>query len=80
MIQRPKGTRDLLPEDTYKWQELESNLEDVLEMILIVSKVEVKVGDRHVEVTKAPGTKCERCSRRGEDKNIRPRFVWYSVL
>ncbi len=31
MIQRPKGTRDLLPEDTYKWQELESNLKEVLE-------------------------------------------------
>ena len=31
MIQRPKGTRDLLPEDTYKWQELEANLREVLE-------------------------------------------------
>lgn len=31
MIQRPKGTRDLLPEDTYKWQELEANLKGVLE-------------------------------------------------
>ena len=31
MIQRPKGTRDLLPEDTYKWQELEANLKEVLE-------------------------------------------------
>ena len=31
MIQRPKGTRDLLPEDTYKWQELELNLKEVLE-------------------------------------------------
>ena len=30
MIQRPKGTRDLLPEDTYKWQELEANLKEVL--------------------------------------------------
>ena len=31
MIQRPHGTLDLLPEDTYKWQELEANLKEVLE-------------------------------------------------
>ena len=31
MIQRPKGTRDLLPENTYKWQELEANVKEVLE-------------------------------------------------
>ena len=41
MIQRPKGTRDLLPEDTYKWQELESNLKEVLENGLSVETLGV---------------------------------------
>lgn len=42
-------------------------IKDIIEMILIVSKVEVKVGDKHVEVTKAPGTKCERCWKYSEE-------------
>ena len=31
MIQRPKGTKDLLPQDTYKWQIVESKLKEVLD-------------------------------------------------
>ena len=31
MLQRPKGTRDLLPEDTNKWQYVEKKVKDVLE-------------------------------------------------
>jgi len=31
MIQRPKGTKDLLPQDTSKWQDVESKLKKVLE-------------------------------------------------
>ena len=41
-------------------------LKDVLEMVLIVSKVEVKLGEKHIEVSKAPGTKCERCWKYNE--------------
>ena len=41
-------------------------LKDVLEMVLIVSKVEIKVGERHIEVSKAPGEKCERCWKYNE--------------
>lgn len=41
-------------------------LEEVLEMVLIVSKVEVKEGEYNVEVTKANGTKCERCWKYSE--------------
>ena len=42
-------------------------IKDIIEMILIVSKVEVKVGEKHVEVTKAPGAKCERCWKYSEE-------------
>ena len=31
MIQRPKGTRDLLPEETSKWQEVEKKIKKVLD-------------------------------------------------
>ena len=31
MIQRPKGTKDLLPQETYKWQIVESKLKEVLD-------------------------------------------------
>lgn len=31
MIQKPKGTKDLLPEESYKWQEVESKVKEVLE-------------------------------------------------
>ena len=31
MIQKPKGTRDLLPEESYKWQEAEEKIKKVLE-------------------------------------------------
>lgn len=31
MIQKPKGTKDLLPEESYKWQEVESKVKRVLE-------------------------------------------------
>jgi len=30
MIQKPKGTKDLLPEESYKWQELEKNIKQCL--------------------------------------------------
>ena len=42
------------------------SIKDILEMILIVSKVEIKVGDRCIEVSKAPGVKCERCWKYNE--------------
>ena len=31
MIQKPKGTRDLLPEDTFKWQYVENAIKEILE-------------------------------------------------
>jgi histidyl-tRNA synthetase len=31
MIQKPKGTKDLLPEESYKWQDVESKVKKVLE-------------------------------------------------
>ena len=31
MIQKPKGTKDLLPDESYKWQEVEANVKEVLE-------------------------------------------------
>jgi len=31
MIQKPKGTKDLLPEESYKWQEVETKVKRVLE-------------------------------------------------
>ena len=31
MIQKPKGTKDLLPDESYKWQEVESKVKEVLE-------------------------------------------------
>ena len=31
MIQRPKGTKDLLPADTVKWQFIESKIKSILE-------------------------------------------------
>lgn len=31
MIQKPKGTKDLLPEESYKWQEVETKVKKVLE-------------------------------------------------
>ena len=31
MIQKPKGTKDLLPEESYKWQEVEAKVKEVLE-------------------------------------------------
>lgn len=31
MIQKPKGTKDLLPEDSYKWQFVERKIAKVLE-------------------------------------------------
>ena len=48
--------------------EFKSQIVDVLEMILIVSKVEVIEGDeKKVEVDKAPGYKCARCWKYDED-------------
>ena len=31
MIQKPKGTRDILPEETFKWQYLEGKISKLLE-------------------------------------------------
>ena len=31
MIQKPKGTRDLLPTESYRWQEAERKVKEVLE-------------------------------------------------
>ena len=31
MIQKPKGTKDLLPEESYKWKEVEKNIKQVLD-------------------------------------------------
>jgi len=48
--------------------EFMKDLEEILEMILIVSKVKVQEGEeKHVEVEKAPGYKCARCWKYDED-------------
>ena len=47
--------------DTETKVEYLEQIREILEMVLIVSKVEIKVGQRYIEVSKAPGTKCERC-------------------
>ncbi len=45
-----------------------SSIKEILEMILIVSKVEVLKGEEYkVEVDKAPGYKCARCWKYNED-------------
>ena len=31
MIQKPKGTKDLLPEESYKWQEVEKKVKQILD-------------------------------------------------
>ena len=41
-------------------------IKEILEMILIVSKVDIKVGEKHVIVSKAPGLKCDRCWKYNE--------------
>ena len=42
------------------------NIKDMLEMILIVSQVEVVIGEHKVVVEKAKGAKCERCWKYNE--------------
>ena len=32
MIQRPKGTKDLLPQDSYLWQYMEKQIKDLFEV------------------------------------------------
>ena len=41
-------------------------MDKILAMILIVSKVEVKQGERNITVVKAEGTKCDRCWKYNE--------------
>lgn len=43
-----------------------TKLVDILETILIVSKVEVLEGDFNIEISKAPGDKCDRCWKYSE--------------
>ena len=31
MIQKPKGTKDILPDESYKWQHIENNVKSLLE-------------------------------------------------
>lgn len=31
MIQKPKGTKDILPSEIYKWQYIESEIKDIFE-------------------------------------------------
>ena len=31
MIQKPKGTRDILPDNIYKWQYVENTIKEILE-------------------------------------------------
>ena len=31
MLQKPKGTKDLLPEESYKWQYVENKVKNILE-------------------------------------------------
>ena len=31
MIQKPKGTKDILPDESYKWQYIENNVKSLLE-------------------------------------------------
>jgi len=55
---------------TFILPEAEANeflkLTTILEMILIVSKVEVVAGEKEILVTKADGAKCERCWKYNE--------------
>ena len=45
-----------------------TSIKEILEMILIVSKVDVVKGEeKKVEVDKAPGYKCARCWKYNED-------------
>ena len=43
-----------------------SSIKDILEMVFIVSCVELKEGSHKIEVQKAKGTKCERCWKYSE--------------
>ncbi len=43
-----------------------TSLVDALEMVFIVSKVQIKDGEHKIEVMKAPGAKCERCWKYNE--------------
>ena len=58
-----------LPENTLKAIKY-LDLEHTLDKVLIVSKVEIKLGDSlHIEVLKADGTLCERCWNIVDDIN-----------
>ena len=50
-----------------KLGDLDNELRRLDTQIQQLSKVEVKAGEKHVEVTKAPGTKCERCWKYSEE-------------
>ena len=52
-----------LPEKEYN---IFKDMDKILAMILIVSKVEVKQGERNITVVKAEGTKCDRCWKYNE--------------
>lgn len=43
-----------------------TNMVDILELVFIVSKVEIKEGEHKIEVVKASGAKCERCWKYNE--------------
>ena len=65
-----------------KHKEKYDAIKDLLEMVLIVSQVEIMVGEPKVVVEKASGAKCERCWKYnehvGEDKThdtICPRCI-----
>ena len=36
MIQKPKGTKDILPQDSYKWQYIEQKTKELLFFRLLV--------------------------------------------
>lgn len=52
-------------EKDYKWMK---EIKDTLEMLLVVSKIEIKQGEKFdVKVDKAPGIKCARCWKYSEN-------------
>ena len=64
-IGHPLDAKVTIYEMDQKAEELKE-LQEVLEMVLIVSKVEIKEGEKHIEVSKAAGLKCERCWKYNE--------------
>ena len=59
-IGHPLDAKVIIYDSSEKMEYLDS-IKDILEMVFIVSQVEVKEGEKHIEVSKADGEKCDRC-------------------